>query len=312
MRHFLYTFFPNFARKCARLKRKLTIFLHKKYSLEEMKSYISKNYLAIHGYEMDWDKPSSYTQKIQYSKLFNRDVRRTVLSDKVKVREYVRDTIGEKYLIPIYGVWGRVDDIDFDKLPNRFVLKTNHGSATNIIIEDKESINISEIKKRMNEYLHDDFAYYGFELHYAGIKPLIYAEELLDFGESNIEDYKFLCFDGKIPYFWIDFNRNSNHKRNMYDLEWNLLPWNQWNYGNYEGIVEKPANFEEMIEVASKLCRDFDHVRVDLYNVNGHIYFGELTFTNGGGYEPIYPSKMDYELGSKWNLSCKDEYNRGK
>ena len=210
-------------------------------------------------------------------------------------------------MIPIYGVWERFDDIDFDKLPNQFVLKTNHGSATNIIVKDKSRLNIAETRKKMNDYLQDDFAYYGFELHYAGIKPLIYAEQLLDFDETGIEDYKFLCFDGKIHCFWVDFNRHTNHKRNMYDLEWNLLPWNQWHYGNYEDEFEKPSNFEEMVRVANELCKDFDHVRVDLYNVNGKIYFGELTFTNGGGYEPIYPREMDYELGGLWKLSCKDQ-----
>ena len=105
---------------------------------------------------------------------------------------------------------------------------------------------------------------------------------------------------------WVDFNRNTNHKRNTYDLEWNLLQWNQWNYGNYDGTFEKPANFDEMVEVAKALSKGFDHVRVDLYNINGQIYFGELTFTNGGGYEPIYPREMDYKLGSMWKLSCKE------
>ena len=308
MRSFLYKHFPDFARKCTRLKRKGITFLHKKYSVQKMENYISKKYVAIQGYEMDWINPTSYTQKIQYSKLFNRDPRRTEYSDKVAVREHVKNCVGEMYLIPIYGVWESFDDIDFDKLPNQFVLKTNHGSATNIIVKDKSKLNISEIKKKMTDYLRDDFAYYGFELHYAGIKPLIYAEQLLDFGDnSGVEDYKFLCFDGKIRCFWVDFNRSTNHKRNMYDLDWNLLPWNQWNYGNYESEFERPENFAEMVSVASELCKGFDHVRVDLYNVNGKIYFGELTFTNGGGYEPIHPREMDFELGSLWKLSCKDK-----
>lgn len=154
----------------------------------------------------------------------------------------------------------------------------------------------------MTNYLHDDFAYYGFELHYAGITPKLYAEELLDFGNCGIEDYKFLCFNGEIYCFWIDFNRNSNHKRNVYDLNWNLLPWNQWTYGNYEGEVQKPENFDEMINIVKALCKGFDHVRVDLYNVRGKIYFGEMIFTNGGGYKPIQPQEMDFELGKVWNL----------
>ena len=307
MRKYLYKYFPNFAKKCARIKRKGIIFIHKKYSIQKMEKYISKKYLKIQGYEMNWETPESYTQKIQYSKLFNRHTLRTLCSDKVAVREYIRNIVGEEYLIPIYGVWEKFEDIDFDKLPNQFVLKTNHGSATNIIVKDKRKLDMNKVKKQMNNYLQDDFAYYGFELQYAGIKPLIYAEQLLQFDQSGVEDYKFLCFNGKIHCFWIDFNRNTNHKRNVYDLDWNLLSWNQWHYGNYNGKLEKPSNFTEMINVAGELCKGFDHVRVDLYNINGKIYFGELTFTNGGGYEPIYPREMDFELGKLWKLLCEDE-----
>lgn len=302
MKYYLYKFFPNFAKKCARLKRKIIIFIHRKYSFEQMEKYINKKYFQVHGYKMDWKNPKSYTQKIQYSKLYNCNSLKTICSDKIAVRDYVKTVIGEEYLIPIYGVWEKFDEIDFKNLPNKFILKTNHGSATNIIVNDKRKIDIKKVKRKMNNFLNDDFAYYGFELHYSGIKPLIFAEELLDFGDSNIEDYKFLCFDGKIHYFWVDFNRNTNHKRNMYDLEWNLLEWNQWHYGNYTKKIEKPKNFDEMIEIVQKLSAGFDHVRVDLYNINGKIYFGELTFTNGGGYEPIYPREMDYELGKLWNL----------
>lgn len=285
-------------------KRKLIICLHKQYSIDQRKMFISKKYLKYLGYPMDWMSPKSYTQKIQYSKLFNNDPRRTLCSDKVAVRDFVKKKIGEKYLIPIYGVWDSFDSIDFTKLPEKFVLKTNHGSATNLIVRNKSAFNVNKARSTMIRFLKDDFAFYGFEMQYAAIKPVIYAEQCLSFDCSGIEDYKFLCFDGVVKYFWIDFNRYSNHKRNMYDLNWNLQAWNQWTYGNYEGVVKKPDNFSEMIDIAQKLSRGFDHVRVDLYNVNGKIYFGELTFTNGGGYENILPIESDFELGKLWELRC--------
>lgn len=302
MKIIVYKLFPRTAQKIRRIKRKFIISIHRKYTISEMRDYISKKYLKYVGYPMDWEEPKSYTQKIQYSKLYNKQSLRTSLSDKVSVRDFIKNTIGEKYLIPIYGVWETFEEINFDELPNQFVLKTNHGSATNIIIRDKSKMNYKKIKKQMTDFIKDDFAYYGFELQYSGIKPLIYAEKLLEFDDSGIEDYKFLCFDGKVDYFWIDFNRYSNHKRNMYDLNWNLMPWNQWTYDNYKEKVNKPSNFDEMVECALALCRGFDQVRVDLYNVNGNIYFGELTFTNGGGYEVIIPQEMDFELGSKWKI----------
>ena len=292
--------------KAKQIKRKITVEAHKHYSVTRIESYISKKYKRFIGYDMDWSNPHSYTQKIQYSKVHNHDKMRSLCSDKVAVREYVKKTIGEEYLIPIYGVWERFEDIDFDKLPNSFVLKTNHGSSTNIIVKDKSKLDMKDARKKFKRWLKENFAYYGFELHYAPIKPLIYAEQLLDFGDQGIEDYKFLCFDGNARYFWIDFNRSSNHKRNMYDMDWNLQAWNQWHYGNYDDTVEQPNNFNEMKEVAKKLAKGFDHVRVDLYNVNGHIYFGELTFTNGGGYEHIVPQEYDFILGNCWTLPKKD------
>lgn len=302
MREFLYKYCPVIAMKCSQLKRKYIIFLHKKYTTKKMKEYISKKYKIIMGYNMNWNNPQSYTQKIQYSKIYNKDMRRTIYSDKIAVRNYVKNTIGEKYLIPIYGIWDNARKIDFKNLPNEFILKTNHGSATNIIVKDKNNINYCEIISKMNRFQKEDFAYYGFELHYANIRPLIYAEKLLKFDENGIEDYKFLCFDGKIECFWIDFDRNTNHKRNVYDLNWNLLSWNQWNYGNYKGKVKIPDNFSEMVKIVETLSKDFDHVRVDLYNVKGKIYFGELTFTNGGGFEKLEPIEQDFILGKKWNL----------
>lgn len=255
---------------------------------------------------MDLKNPQSYSEKIQWLKLFDEDELRTRLSDKVLVRDWVKEKIGSEYLIPIYGVYDHFDEIDFDKLPNQFVIKTNHSSGWNIIVKDKRNFNLKKAKKRVEWWLGLDYGLWSeFEIHYSPIKPKILIEKYTVNSVGELNDYKFLCFDGECRYFWMDFDRTTNHKRNVYDLNWNLQPWNQFTYGNYEGEIEKPKNFEKMVEIAKILCKGFKHVRVDLYNVDGKIYFGEMTFTNGSGFEGIYPKEYDYKLGKMIKLPIK-------
>lgn len=172
----------------------------------------------------------------------------------------------------------------------------------NIIVKDKARMDEREVRHQLKEWMKLNYAYLNFEMHYKDIPPRIYAEQLLcpaNGGEP--EDYKFLCFGGKPYYVWVDKDRYSNHTRNMYDLEWRLQPWRQL-YENYPHEISNPKNFPEMVEIAEKLCKGFAHVRVDLYNVNGKIYFGELTFTNGNGLEIIRPKQYNLELGNLWDM----------
>ena len=263
---------------------------------------LQEEYCRRTGRSLDWNHLVTYNEKMQWAKLYDKDPRKTEYSDKYKVREFVEKTIGSEYLIPLYGVYKKFDDIKFDELPKEFVLKTNNGSNTNIIVKDKEKLNLVEAKKKFTRWLHTDYSLIsGFELHYRDIQPLIIAEKLIGNGK-DLWDYKFLCFSGKVYYVWVDIGRFSEHKRNVYDLEWNLQPWNQYNYGNFDGKIEKPKNFDKMVELATKLAQGFAHVRVDLYNVDGEIYFGEMTFTNGSGFEPIIPEKYNQMLGNLWKL----------
>lgn len=271
-----------------------------RYSPEKRKSFVEDEYLRSIGHELDWDNLQTYTEKMQYEKLYHLYPEKTRYSDKIAVRDYIRDRIGEEYLIPIYGVWNKFSDIDFDSLPQSFVLKTNHGSGTVWVIDDKDSINKKYLDGVITRWLKYKFQYKHFEMHYEGIIPKIYAEEKLAFS-NGVEDYKFLCFDGVPKYCWVDFNRYTNHKRNIYDLNWNLQDWNQYNE-NTDIEIEKPKNFDLMIELATKLAQGFAHVRVDLYNIDGKIYFGEMTFTNGAGLKVIKPAKGDAILGSLWHL----------
>lgn len=272
-----------------------------KLSLKGKKKLLEKMYSKLVGGTINWEHPIKYSEKMQWKKLYSIDPIETLLSDKFAVREWIKNKIGEEYLIPLYGVWDKFDDIDFDTLPNQFVLKTNHGSATNYIVKNKSLLNIKQARKDFNKWLKTDYGWKSLELQYSKIERKIIAEELLQF-KGGIEDYKFLCFNGEIYYIWIDTDRFSNHKRNIYDLDWNIQPWNQKDYGNIEFDVPKPKNFDKMIEIVQTLCSGFSHVRVDLYNIDGRIYFGEMTFTNGSGFEKIIPDQYDIELGQLWNL----------
>lgn len=272
----------------------------KRMSVKEMQKVIENEYYSRINEPIEWEKPQKYTEKMQWVKLFSQDERRTMYSDKILVRKYVSKIIGEEYLIPILGEWDTFDKIDFDMLPNSFVLKTNHGSGTNIIVKDKNNFDKKTAGILINGWLETDFGFsHGFELHYSGIKRKIYAEQYIETKEKDLQDYKFLCFDGKAYYCWVDVDRHGDHRRNVYDLDWNIQPWGQSKKNTIRDIP-KPANYELMIGLAEKLAVGFSHVRVDLYNVDGKIYFGEMTFTNGSGYDLIYPREYDYKLGSLW------------
>lgn len=246
--------------------------------------------------------PVSYTEKIQFAKIFNSTPKKGMLSDKLLVRDWVKDVIGDEYLIPLLGSWDRFEDIDFDTLPEKFVLKTNHGSGTNVIVTDKSKLDMKELKKKFDFWLSEDFAFAGkaFELHYSFITPKIIAEKYVIDSTGELNDYKFLCFNGKPCFVWVDVGRRTDHRRNIYNIEWKLQPFRQWTYKNTDQPLKKPENYEKMVEIADALCKGFDHVRVDLYNVDGKIYFGEMTFTNGQGYEVIIPSEYDDILGEYW------------
>lgn len=264
--------------------------------------YISKRYKKSIGEDLNWSQPLRYTEKIQIAKLYNFNQLKSKLTDKVEVRSWISDKIGEQYLIPALKIYNHAEEIDFEILPDKFVIKTNHGSGTNIIVSDKRKLDIKKTVKTLKKWMSKDFTYMSdFEKHYSSIKPKIIIEEFLETPEGDLQDFKFLCFDSKVYYCWVDIGRFTDHKRNFYDLNWNLQPFTQA-YSNSEEKIEKPVNFEKMISIAETLCQGLDHVRVDLYNIDGKIYFGEMTFTNGAGYERISPKEFDEKIGELWEL----------
>lgn len=279
-----------------------------KQSLEEQKIAVASMFKSKIGRDLDWNNLQTYTEKMQWEKLYDKNPLKVTLSDKYLVRNWVASKIGDEYLIPLLGKWDTTKDLDFEKLPNQFVLKTNCGSGDVIIIRDKSKLSKHDkkvIKAKLDYYLKCDFGATSYELHYSLIKPCIIAEKFIDSSEKDLPDYKFLCFDGKAYFCWVDKGRYSNHSRHVYDTEWNFQKWNQM-YEIRDIGIPKPQNFDVMLKIATKLSEGFPHVRVDLYNIEGKIYFGEMTFTNGSGFDLIHPYEADLHLGSLWHLEICD------
>lgn len=258
------------------------------------------------GHSLDWSSLKTYTEKMQWEKMYHKDPIKTLLADKYAVRQWIEEKIGAEYLIPLYGVWNSFDEIDFGKLPNQFVLKTNHGTKSVEIVKDKAKMSYRRLKRKFDDWMAMDFAYtYGFQLHYTDIPRKIIAEKYLESSSGELQDYKFLCFNGVPKFCWVDQGRYSSHTRAVFDMDWTLQPWTQGKFASPKEPVPKPQNFEKMKEVATILCKDFSHVRVDLYNIDGSIYFGEMTFTNGSGMTQIYPNEYDLILGDMWHIDMK-------
>lgn len=268
----------------------------------EYPKMLAERYEKAIGHKLNWDNLQTYTEKMQWAKLYDKNPLKAALTDKYLVREWVEKTIGGEYLIPLLGVWDRFDDIDFSGLPDRFVLKTNHGSGTNLIVKDKSKLNLKRAKRMFDDWMSIDYAYNSnFEMHYTDINRKIIAEQYMETVSGELPDYKFICFDGK-PYFCrVDMGRFKNHTRSIYDERWVLQDWNQGQFSNCHSL-EKPEQYDKMLELAARLSSGFSHVRVDLYNIEGKIYFGEITFTSGSGLEPNVPESADLMLGNLWNL----------
>ena len=278
---------------------------------QEYESYLVDRYREMMnripytaGAELDLSNPLTYTQKQQWLKLYDQDDRKAVYSDKYAVRKHVEMTIGKDYLIPLISIDGKdhfsnADEIDFEKLPNQFVIKCNHGSHYNIIVKDKSKLSkrdISKYKKQLNYWLNEHYAFLvGLELVYQKIKPCIIIEKYMAI-DDDLPDYKFMCFSGEPKLVWVDQGRFTDHRRTLFNLNYEKMPYNMY---IHEDILDmkKPDNFNEMVKIAKALCEDFPYVRVDLYSIGGKVYFGELTFCSGAGFQAPNPLQYDRELG---------------
>ena len=274
------------------------------------KAAIKRKFKKTFGYKLNLENPQTLNEKIQWLKLNYRTNLHTLCADKLAVRDYVKEKIGEKHLVPLVYFTNKLKELTLNKLPDYpVIIKTNHDSGGTIIVKDKQTFNIKNNKLKI--HLKQNYYISSKEWQYKKIKPSILIEKLLIDEHGNIPmDYKFHCFLGKVEVIQVDIDRLTTHRRNFYDKQWNLLPF-MWvkkyktkliETSTSNKVIPKPKTLEEMIDIAEKLSSPFYYVRIDLYLVGTQIYFGEITFHHGGGFEIIYPQEFDKILGDKLKL----------
>ena len=273
---------------------------------EKKKEILNDAFTRRVGYPINWENPQTMNEKIMWLKLNYQDPLITTCSDKFAVKDYVTETVGSKYVVPTIASWSDPDDIDFDSLPNQFVLKVNWSSGYNIIVKDKSKLNIEETKKQLKKWIKPDRnSYYQFfNWGYKHMKPVIYAEEYLEQIAGQVYDYKLYYSNGEFIFMFIATDRHGENTLTYTFFDENLqhIPCEYGNKHNANPLPEMPKNLDKMMEIAKKLAKPFTFVRVDFYEIGDEIYLGEMTFYSGGGLLPFDPPEWDYKLGSKIQL----------
>ena len=266
------------------------------------KKYISYQYKYITHHKLDWKNLNRYTEKLQYLRLYvyPKDDLVSKCAGRVGVRDYLKEMGYDELLIKTYGVFDKFEDIDFTKLPSAFVMKCSHGCAMNYICYDKNKINYKELKKKFNKWLITNYGKKTVELHYSKIKPQIIIEELMLENGKLPTEYKIHVFNGKARNLYVVTSRGVDIRYNNYYIDWTPFDGSQFNgWKKTDYPLKKPSNFNEMVKIAESLASKFPFVRVDLYNINGKIYFSEMTFTPAKGTLILDDDKCDFEMG-KW------------
>lgn len=272
-----------------------------KYDHLSDEEYLRRRFRYGFKRELNLDAPSSFSEKLQWLKLYDRRPEYTQMVDKLAAKDYVASKIGGEYIIPTLGVWERFEDIDFDTLPDQFVLKCTHGSADLVICRDKAKLDMNKANKRLSGSLKRDFYMRSREWPYKNVPRKIIAEKYMEDAESaDLRDYKFYCFNGNPEFLYLS-EALADHARariSFVSMAWEQMPFKRNDYAAFEILPERPKNFELMIELCKKLSAGIPFLRVDLYEINGKVYFGELTFFPGSGFTPLEPEEWDYKLGS--------------
>ncbi|MCH5320251.1 MAG: glycosyl transferase [Eubacterium sp.] len=259
--------------------------------------YVRLCYKCHMGKKLNLKNPQTFNEKLQWLKLYDRKPEYTRLVDKYAVREHIKEKIGEEYLIPLIGVWDRVEDIDFDKLPNQFVLKCTHDSGGLVICNDKSTLDIEEAKKTLQHFYKREYYYIQREWPYKNVPHRIIAEKyMVDESGTQLKDYKFFCFDGEPKAVQIVTDRTVSKRSDFFDINFNRLPFARGS-NNSGKEIKKPQGYDEMVRLAKVLSQGFAHIRVDFYDVNGKVYFGELTFFSNSGFSKFHPDKYDKIFG---------------
>lgn len=266
------------------------------------KLFLKRTYKKSLNKTLNLKNPETFNEKLQWLKLYNRNPLYTTLVDKFAVKQWVSKKIGPQYIIPTYGVWNRFDDVEFDKLPNQFVLKCTHDSGGVVVCKNKMSFDKAAARKKITECLKRNYYYSGREWPYKNVQPRIIAEKYMeDKEQGELRDYKFYTFNGEPHFLLLATNRLSSSKElnfDYFDMSFNHLPLvNHWHPNNTDGIPSKPIHFEEMKQLARKLAEGIPHVRVDFYEANGLVYFGEMTFYDMSGFLRLSPPTWEKEWG---------------
>ncbi|KAA2398114.1 MULTISPECIES: ATP-grasp fold amidoligase family protein [Bacillus] len=269
------------------------------------KLYLKLLFRARMGRKLNIKEPRTYNEKLQWLKLYDRNPLYEKLVDKYEVREYIASKIGEKYLIPLLGQYDNFEEIDFDKLPDQFVMKCTHDSGGLVICKDKSKLDIEAAREKINKSLKRNYYYHSREWPYKNVKPKIIIEKyMVDESGFELKDYKFFCFNGDPKSLFIATDRGIDTRFDFFDMKFNHFPFWQ-HYKNSNKKINRPAGFEEMVKLSEILSEGIPHVRVDFYDINGEIYFGELTFYHFSGMERFYPNKYDEIFGDWLDIPSK-------
>ncbi len=269
--------------------------------------YLKKAFKASLGKELNLESPQTFNEKLQWLKLYNRKPDYTAMVDKFAVRKIVEEKIGEEHLIPLLGVWDDAESIDFDKLPDQFVLKCNHNSGLGMCIcKDKSKLNIKKVKNELKKGLAQDYYLKGREWPYKDVPRKIIAEKYMTDSEQSdcFTDYKFFCFSGEVDCVMVCIDRNLGApKFYFFGKNWELKRYNKRGIAApHDFTLPKPANIGKMFEIAAELSKSLPFARIDLYQSNGQIYFGEITFFPDSGFDPNLLKETDQYFGSKIDL----------
>lgn len=268
------------------------------------KAFLKIAYRCRTGFKLDLDNPKRFNEKLQWLKLHDRQPRYITYVDKYAVRTYVEEVVGKEYLIPLLGVWEKVEEIDFEKLPDCCILKCTHDSG-GVIAFERGTTDIDMVRKSLKKALKADYYLRGREWPYKDVKRKVIAEQYMQDsnGSKGLIDYKFMCFNGKPEILMTCTNRTAMEvKVTFFDMNWKRMPFER-HYASDSSEIKKPSTFENMKEIAAKLSADMPFVRVDLYEINGQVYFGELTLYPGCGFEKFKPDEWDEKLGAMISLS---------
>ena len=267
--------------------------------------FLKKVFPKYMGYPLDLENPKTFSEKLQWLKVNYREPIQIVMVDKHEAKDFIAQRVGDQYIIPTLAIWDSVEDIDFDALPNQFVLKCTHDSGGIVICKDKSSLDREAAKAKLSASLQRDYSRISREWPYKDVPRRIIAEEYLsELGSNEILDYKMYCFHGKPKSTVVCSNRFSKTgtRMNFYDIDWNPMGIHFGHYPPVSTEFTRPETYEEMLRLATELSKDCPFLRVDFYEIKGRLYIGELTFFPGAGFEKFRPMTKDYELGEWLHL----------